>query len=190
MEFSKDISSFVESTVSSKLIYDGNILHLYKDEITLPDGKPAYREYNRHVGAVCVIPLTDAGEVICVRQYRYPVAEVLLEIPAGKLDYKGEDPESAARRELREETGATCRELIYLGKYLGSPAILDECIHMYLAKELEFGDTDFDDDEFLETVRIPLDELIDMIMRGEVPDGKTQIAALRAYKMIKDGMSL
>ena len=190
MEFSKDISSFVESTVSSKLIYDGNILHLYKDEITLPDGKPAYREYNRHVGAVCVIPLTDAGEVICVRQYRYPVAEVLLEIPAGKLDYKGEDPESAARRELREETGATCRELIYLGKYLGSPAILDECIHMYLAKELEFGDTDFDDDEFLETVKIPLDELVDMIMRGEVPDGKTQIAALRAYKMIKDGMSL
>ena len=190
MEFSKDISSFVESTVSSKLIYDGNILHLYKDEITLPDGKPAYREYNRHVGAVCVIPLTDAGEVICVRQYRYPVAEVLLEIPAGKLDYKGEDPESAARRELREETGATCRELIYLGKYLGSPAILDECIHMYLAKDLEFGDTDFDDDEFLETVRIPLDELVDMIMRGEVPDGKTQTAALRAYKMIKDGMSL
>ena len=190
MEFSKDISSFVESTVSSKLIYDGNILHLYKDEITLPDGKPAYREYNRHVGAVCVIPLTDAGEVICVRQYRYPVAEVLLEIPAGKLDYKGEDPESAAHRELREETGATCRELIYLGKYLGSPAILDECIHMYLAKDLEFGDTDFDDDEFLETVRIPLDELVDMIMRGEVPDGKTQTAALRAYKMIKDGMSL
>ena len=190
MEFSKDISSFVESTVSSKLIYDGNILHVYKDEITLPDGKPAYREYNRHVGAVCVIPLTDKGEVICVRQYRYPIAEVLLEIPAGKLDYKGEDPESAARRELREETGATCRELIYLGKYLGSPAILDECIHMYLAKDLEFGDTDFDDDEFLETVRIPLDELVDMIMRGEVPDGKTQIAALRAYKMIKDGMSL
>ena len=190
MEFSKDISSFVERTVSSKLIYDGNILHLYKDEITLPDGKPAYREYNRHVGAVCVIPLTDAGEVICVRQYRYPVAEVLLEIPAGKLDYKGEDPESAAHRELREETGATCRELIYLGKYLGSPAILDECIHMYLAKNLEFGDTDFDDDEFLETVKIPLDELVDMIMRGEVPDGKTQIAALRAYKMIKDGMRL
>ena len=190
MEFSKDISSFVESTVSSKLIYDGNILHVYKDEITLPDGKPAYREYNRHVGAVCVIPLTDKGEVICVRQYRYPVAEVLLEIPAGKLDYKGEDPESAARRELREETGATCRELIYLGKYLGSPAILDECIHMYLAKGLEFGETDFDDDEFLETVRIPLDELVDMTMRGEVPDGKTQIAALRAYKMIKDGMTL
>ena len=190
MEFSKDISSFVESTVSSKLIYDGNILHVYKDEITLPDGKPAYREYNRHVGAVCVIPLTDKGEVICVRQYRYPVAEVLLEIPAGKLDYKGEDPESAARRELREETGATCRELIYLGKYLGSPAILDECIHMYLAKGLEFGETDFDDDEFLETVKIPLDELVDMTMRGEVPDGKTQIAALRAYKMIKDGMPL
>ena len=190
MKFSKDISSFSEKTVSSELIFDGKVLHVYRDEITLPDGKPAFREYNRHVGAVCVIPLTDEGEVICVRQYRYPVAEVLLEIPAGKLDYKGEDPESAARRELREETGAVCRELIYLGKYLGSPAILDECIHMYLAKGLTFGETDFDDDEFLETVRIPLDELVDMIMNGEIPDGKTQIAALRAKKTLNDGMTL
>lgn len=190
MKFSKDISSFVENTVSSKLIFDGKVIHVYKDEITLPDGKPAYREYNRHVGAVCVIPLTHKGEVICVRQYRYPIADVLLEIPAGKLDYKGEDPESAARRELREETGASCDELIYLGKYLGSPAILDECIHMYLAKGLSFGETDFDDDEFIETVRIPLDDLVDMVMRGEIPDGKTQIAALRARKLLDNGMTL
>ena len=187
MKFSKDISSFVEKTRSSELIFDGNILHVYRDEITLPDGKPAYREYNRHIGAVCVIPVTNEGEVICVRQYRYPIADVLLEIPAGKLDYKGEDPESAARRELREETGAVCNKLTYLGKYLGSPAILDECIHMYLAEELTFGETDFDDDEFIETVRIPLDTLVDMVMRGEIPDGKTQIAALRAQKMICGG---
>ena len=187
MKFSKDISSFVEKTRHSELLFDGNILHVYRDEITLPDGKPAYREYNRHVGAVCVIPVTDKGEVICVRQYRYPVADVLLEIPAGKLDYKGEAPDSAARRELREETGAVCGKLTYLGKYLGSPAILDECIHMYLAEELTFGETDFDEDEFIETVRIPLDELVDMVMRGEIPDGKTQIAALRAQKMLFDG---
>ena len=190
INFELPIEALEEKTVSSAPIFDGKVLHVRLDEISLPDGQSATREYCHHNGAVCVIPLTDKGEVICVRQYRYPVADVLLEIPAGKLDYKGEDPESAARRELREETGATCRELIYLGKYLGSPAILDECIHMYLAKGLEFGETDFDDDEFLETVRIPLDELVDMTMRGEVPDGKTQIAALRAYKMIKDGMPI
>lgn len=184
MKFSKDISEFMEKTVHSELLYDGNILHVYRDDITLPDGKPAYREYNRHIGAVCVIPITDEGEVICVRQYRYPVADVLLEIPAGKLDYKGEDPDEAVRRELREETGAVCEKLTYLGKYLGSPAILDECIHMYMAEGLTFGDTDPDEDEFIETVRIPLSELVDMIMNGEVPDAKTQVAALRADKLL------
>ena len=184
MEFSKDISKFIETTVSSELIYDGNVIHVYRDDITLPDGKPAYREYNRHIGAVCVIPITDKGEVICVRQYRYPIGDVLLEIPAGKLDYKGEDPDEAVCRELREETGAVCEKLTYLGRFLGSPAILDECIHMYMAEGLTFGDTDPDEDEFIETVRIPLSELVEMIMRGEVPDAKTQLAALRAEKIL------
>lgn len=184
MEFSKDISKFVEATVSSKLIYDGNVIHVYRDDITLPDGKSAYREYNRHIGAVCVIPVTDEGEVICVRQYRYPVGDVLLEIPAGKLDSKDEDPMEAALRELREETGAVCKDLTYLGRYLGSPAILDEGIYMYMAEGLTFGDTDPDEDEFIESVRIPLSELVDMIMEGNVPDGKTQVAALRAEKIL------
>ena len=184
MKFSKDISKFVEKTVSSELLFDGKVIHVYRDDILLPDGNPAYREYNRHIGAVCVIPITDKGEVICVRQYRYPIGDVLLEIPAGKLDFKGEDPESAALRELREETGATCERLTYLGKYLGSPAILDESIHMYMAEGLTFGDTDPDEDEFIESVRIPLPELVEMIMAGEVPDGKTQIAALRAEKIL------
>lgn len=184
MEFSKDISKFVEKTVRSELLYDGKVIHVYRDDITLPDGNPAYREYNRHMGAVCVIPITDEDEVICVRQYRYPIGDVLLEIPAGKLDFKGEDPAAAALRELREETGATCERLTYLGKYLGSPAILDECIHMYMAEGLTFGDTDPDEDEFIESVKLPLSELVDMIMNGKIPDGKTQIAALRAEKIL------
>ena len=184
MNFSKDISKFKEECVSSELIYDGKVIRVFRDEITLPDGKPAYREYNRHIGAVCVIPLTDDGEVICVRQYRYPIGDMLLEIPAGKLDFKGEDPDEAVLRELREETGACCERLTYLGKYLGSPAILDECIHMYMAEGLTFGDTDPDEDEFIETVRIPLSELVEMVMRGEVPDGKTQLAALRAEAVL------
>ncbi len=175
-----EIAKFEEKQKSSEFIFDGKVLHLYRDEIYLPDGREAFREYCRHIGAVCVVPVTDEGEIICVRQYRYPVAAVMLEIPAGKLDSKTEDPREAAIRELREETGATCQKLTYMGKYYSSPAILDECIHMYMAQGLEFGDTDFDEDEFIEIVKIPVDELVDMIMRGEIPDGKTQAAVMRA----------
>ena len=175
-----EIAKFEEKQKSSEFIFDGNVLHLYRDEIYLPDGREAFREYCRHIGAVCVVPVTDEGEIICVRQYRYPVAAVMLEIPAGKLDSKTEDPREAAIRELREETGATCQKLTYMGKYYSSPAILDECIHMYMAEGLEFGNTDFDEDEFIEIVKIPVDELVGMIMRGEIPDGKTQSAVMRA----------
>lgn len=179
-----DIKKFEEKQVASKLIFDGKVLHLYKDDIALPDGRGAFREYVRHIGAVCVVPVTDEGEVICVKQYRYPIAEVVLEIPAGKLDYKGEDPEAAARRELREETGAVSGKLTYMGKYYSSPAILDECIYMYLAEELEFGDNELDEDEFIEVERIPIDELADMICNGDVIDGKTQAGVLRAIHLI------
>ncbi len=179
-----DISGFEEKKKSSELIFDGKVLHLYRDEIYLPDGREAFREFCRHIGAVCVVPVTDEGEIICVRQYRYAVARLMLEIPAGKLDSKEEDPREATLRELREETGATCKSLTYMGKYYSSPAILDECIHMFLAEGLEFGETDPDDDEFIETVRIPVDELVEMIMRGEIYDGKTQAAVMRAAYMI------
>ena len=175
------IEKFEEKCLDSKLIFDGKVLHLYRDDISLPDGKSAFREYCRHIGAVCVIPITDEGEVICVRQYRYPYGEVLLEIPAGKLDFKGEIPDDAVRRELREETGATSGKLTYLGKFYSSPAILDECIHMYMAEDLTFGDTDFDDDEFIEVVKIPLVKMVDMVVRGEISDGKTQAAVMKAY---------
>ena len=179
-----DIKKFEEKQVASKLIFDGKVLHLYKDDIALPDGRGAFREYVRHIGAVCVVPVTDEGEVICVKQYRYPIAEVVLEIPAGKLDYKGENPEAAARRELREETGAVSGKLTYMGKYYSSPAILDECIYMYLAEDLEFGDNELDEDEFIEVERIPIDELADMICNGDVIDGKTQAGVLRAIHLI------
>ena len=180
----KPLEFFEEKQISSELIFDGKVLHVYKDEIRLPNGNKGIREYIKHIGAVCVVALTDENEVICVRQFRYANAQIMLEIPAGKLDYKDEDPKEAALRELREETGATCREMTYLGLYLSSPAILDEKIHMFFARGLEFGKTDPDEDEFIETVRVPLDTLVDMIMRGEVPDGKTQAAVMRVAHMI------
>lgn len=178
------LSYFEEHHVHTEHIFDGKILHVKKDDITLPNGKPATREYVRHVGAVCVLPLTDECEVICVRQYRYPIASVMLEIPAGKLDSKEEDPEDAVRRELREETGAVCGRLTDLGYFYSSPAILDEKIHMYLAEELTFGQTDPDEDEFIETVRLPLSTLVQMVMHNEIPDIKTQAAVMRVAYLL------
>lgn len=181
----REYESLKESCASSRLIFDGKVLHLYVDQICLPNGGTGEREYIRHNGAVAVIPLTDAGEVVCVRQYRYAVGRVLTEIPAGKLDRIDEDPREAALRELREETGATCRRLTHLGVYLGSPAILNERIDLYLAEGLTFGEQDLDEDEFLDTVRIPLDELVDQAMMGELPDGKTQLAVLRVRELLR-----
>ena len=169
-----------ERQTASELCFDGKILHLYRDDIELPNGQPAEREVIRHVGAVCVIPVTDDGMAVMERQYRYPVDEVILEIPAGKLDSKAEDHEAAARRELEEETGYHAKELIPLGKFYPACAYSDETIWMYLAKGLELGDRHLDDDEFLDVELIPLKELVKQVLAGEIPDAKTQIAVLKA----------
>ena len=155
-----------EKMISSEFIFDGKVVHLYCDRVSLPDGKTSVREYVKHIGAVCVVPVTDEGEIVCVRQYRYAVGRAMLEIPAGKLDSPDEDRREAALRELREETGASCKQLEYIGKFYSSPAILDECIYMYIARGLDFGETDPDDDEYIEIDKIPVDELVRMIGHG------------------------
>ena len=184
-KYSLPIEALEEKMISSTNIFDGKVLHVRLDKISLPNGNEGFREYCHHNGAVCVIPITDEGDVICVRQYRYAMHEDLLEIPAGKLDTPDEDHTDAAIRELREETGARSSKLTYLGVYYGSPAILDEKIYMYLAEGLEFGETDPDEDEFIEIVKHPLSDLVDMVLEGKIPDGKTQTAILRAYTEIQ-----
>jgi ADP-ribose pyrophosphatase len=175
---------FFEKTLSSENVFSGRLLNVFNDSIELPDGNVANREYIKHVGAVCVVALTDDNKVIVERQYRYPMHEVTLEIPAGKLDSKNEDPLEAAKRELREETGATADKMTYLGKYYPTPAYSDEVIHMYLAEGLKFGEQSLDDDEFLSTELVSISELADRIVSGEVPDGKTQAAILAVCRKL------
>lgn len=176
-----------ERKLSSELIFDGKVVHLYKDTVELPNKEKATREVIRHIGAVSILPLTDDDEVIFVKQYRYPFAEVLTEIPAGKLDSSEEDITLAALRELREETGVSCEELIYIGDLYPSVAILDEVIHMYCARGLSYGECSPDDDEFLNVIRMPLSEAVDMVLSGRIRDAKTQVAILKVKALRENG---
>lgn len=169
-----------EEPVSSKEIFQGKIVHLFKDTVRLPNGRLTTREVIRHPGAVCIVPLTKEGDVVMVRQYRYPFTRVLLEAPAGKLD-PGEAPEECARRELSEETGAEAGELEYIGDYYPSVAVLNENIHLYIARDLTFRNAHTDEDEFLQVERIPLESLVQRVLSGEICDGKTQTAILKTW---------
>ena len=175
-----------EKFVSRKEIFNGHVLNVVCDTIELPNGKEATREICLHNGAVAVIPILPDGRVIMERQYRYAASRVVLEIPAGKLDSPEEIPLEAAKRELREDTGALAGKVTYLGRLLTSPALISEVIHLYLAEDLTFGECELDEDEFLEVEYIPLAQLKEMVMRGEISDAKTQIAILKADEILKN----
>lgn len=174
-----------EKTVSQDVRFSGHIINLRVDDVTLPNGKPATREVVEHPGGVCVAALTDQQELLFVRQFRYPYGEVLLELPAGKLDRGGEDPLEAGKRELREETGAVATAYRSLGKLYPSPGYCDEIIHLYMAQGLTFGDSEPDEDEFLECERIPLDRAVEMVLNNEITDAKTQVAILKVAHTLR-----
>lgn len=176
-------TELTEETLSCERVWEGRVFDVECRRVLLPNGDTVRRDVVMHKGAVCVIALTENHRVLMERQWRSGYGGVTLEIPAGKLDFDGEDPLSAAQRELREETGAVAQRWIDLGEYYGSPAILSEKIHMYMAEELSFGDTDYDDDEIMQVEQIPLSDLAGRVLRGEIPDGKTQCAVLRAALM-------
>lgn len=173
-----------ETKIDSTEIYNGKILNVTRDTVRLENGETAYREVIHHSGGVCVLPLDDNGDVLFVKQFRYPFADVLLEIPAGKREI-GEDPLECGIRELSEEVGATADEIIPLGKLYPTVAYDTEVIYMYLARGLHFGEQHLDEDEFVDVVRIPFDEAYEMVMRDEIPDSKTQLAILKAWAMVK-----
>ncbi len=175
-----------EKQLKAEYLYKGKIINLRRDEALLPNGATALREVVEHPGGVCVAALTDNNEILMVKQFRYPYSEVILEIPAGKRDHKDEDPLECGIRELKEETGATAQNIFFLGELYPSPGYVGEIIWMYGATDLSFGDTCPDEDEFLSLEKIPLDEVVDKIMSGEIKDAKTQAAVLK-LKFLKDG---
>ncbi|MBQ4509161.1 MAG: NUDIX hydrolase [Clostridia bacterium] len=174
-----------EKKLNSRQIFDGVVVKLFVDDIELPNGKKSIREIVRHPGAVCVIPVDEDENVIMIKQFRYPFSEVLLEIPAGKLE-PNEDPLEAVKRELEEESGVNAESVEYIGTMYTTVAILDEKIHMYLATGLTYKNAHPDDGEFLEVVKIPLKTLVEMVMDGKIPDSKTQIAILKAEKILAE----
>ena len=180
----KELETMREKRIDSKDIFDGVVLHVKSDKVLLTDGHTSVREVIRHIGAVCVIPVTDRNEAIVERQFRYPFDEVITEIPAGKLDSPDEDRLSAAKRELYEETGITADGWTELGLFYPAAAYSDECIMMYMARQLHFGERHLDEDEFLDVHRIPLAELVEEVMKGKIQDSKTQTAILKAARIL------
>ena len=183
-DHNSELKRLSEKKISSEEIFDGIILHVVRDTVELSNGNSTIREVIRHIGAVCVIPVTENNEVIVERQYRYPLDKVILEIPAGKLDAPDEDRLSAVKRELMEETGYTADEWTEIGDFHPAPAYSDEYITMYLARGLHKGAQDLDRDEFLDVHTVPLRELVDEVMAGNISDAKTQVCILKAARIL------
>ena len=172
-----------EKQISSEEKFSGKILRVTVDTVELENGKEAKREVVHHHGGSGVVPLTEDGEVYLVRQFRYAFGKELLEIPAGKLE-PGEDPLTAAKRELTEECGLTADEFVDLQPIYPSVGYDNEVIYMYLATGLHESLAQPDEDEFLDLVKLPLEEAINMVQKGEILDAKT-VAALLKVKILK-----
>lgn len=168
----------VEIGLHSDSIYDGRLLRVKCDTVRLPNGREATREWVKHPGAAAVIPLLDDGRIVLVRQYRYPIRQVTLEIPAGKLDGAGEDPLSCAQRELAEETGYQAKYFEKLLALATTVGFSDEWIHIFLATGLALGNPSPDEDEFIHVVTMPLAAAVEKIERQEIVDSKTITAIL------------
>ncbi len=174
-----------ERKVSSQTLFEGKIVRLTLDQAVLPDGKPAQREVVYHPGGVGILALDEDGTVTLVRQYRYPIGKILLEVPAGKLDHGAEEDRLlGAKRELSEETGLEAREWTYLGYILASPGFCTEALHMYLARGLTRKAVHLDEEEFLDVVTMPFSQLVEQVMDGTVTDAKTVAMTLKVKALL------
>ena len=173
------MNHLIEKFLDSKVVYDGNLLTVYCDKVQLPNGKEASREFIRHPGAVAVVPITPEGNIVLVRQYRYPVGKTMLEVPAGKLD-KGEHPDECALRELEEETGYVAHSIKKLSSIYTTPGFTDEVIHLYVADQLTLSKQCPDEDEFLDVEIYTKEQVRAMIDDGTLNDAKSMLALLLA----------
>ena len=168
----------LETTESSQLLYEGKILNLRRDVVRLENGRTTTREVVEHHGGVAVLALDGQGNALFVRQFRYPFRAVLLELPAGKLE-PGEDPERCGRRELEEECGCVAGEFLPLGELYPTCAYDTEVIRLFLARQLTPTRQHLDENEFLTVERIPLEQAVEWVLAGRIPDAKTQLALLK-----------
>ena len=178
--------NLTETTISQKDIFNGKILHVIHDEVELEDGTRTMREVVRHPGGVCVAAVDDDSNLLFVRQFRYPYKEVVLELPAGKLE-KGATPLENGKRELREETGAEGYSYISLGQVYPSPGYTDEIIHLYACRVRSVGEACPDEGEFLNVERIPVIKAAEMVLNNRIFDAKTQIAVLKTAALLQSG---
>ena len=175
-----------EKRLSGEELYHGRIIRVQLDRVRLENGTEAMREVVRHPGGVSAAILTQENEMLFVRQFRYPYAQVVLECPAGKLE-PGEDPFEAMKREQKEETGTTSDAYLELGRIYPTPGYCDEVLHLYACRVASWGEQHLDPDEFLKGERIPLQKALEMAMNGEIHDAKTQILVLRAARLVEEG---
>lgn len=166
------MENFAETRITSTLVYDGHLLKVHEDISQMPDGSRARREWIKHPGACAIVPLFENGDTILLRQFRYGPSKMFWEVPAGKID-PGEPIEETARRELEEETGLAADELIRIGHFYPAIGFCDEIIHIFVARAIHASTSNTDDDEFVETVRLPLSQALSMLDDGDIDDGKT-----------------
>lgn len=173
------MNDLVEKFIKSEVAFEGNLLTVRRDTVELPNGKHATRELIQHPGAVAVVPIRNDGKILLVRQFRYPVDQLTLEIPAGKLD-PGEEPEACAKRELEEETGYKAKKLRLLSSILTTPGFTNEVIHLYLAEDLVLAEQCPDEDEFIDVEVFTKEEIKKMVENGTICDAKSLLGLLLA----------
>ena len=176
--------SFVEKKLNEQAVYNGKIFTVYNGTVSLPNGKTAERDRIEHHGGAGILPIDSEGNTYLVRQYRFGVDKTLLEIPAGKLE-RGEDPMRTAERELTEEVGFLPQKVTSLGHMELSPAYLGEITYLYLGQDLIPQKNALDEDEFLEVIKLPFKQALQMVLDGEITDGKTQTTILKAAMLLK-----
>ena len=175
-----------ETKLESKEIFDGHVIHVTLDTVRLEDGRTSLREVVHHHGGACVLPIDNEGCIYLVRQFRYALGEEIWELPAGKLE-KGEDPFAAAKRELEEECGLTADNYISLGEFYPTVGYDTEVIYTWVATGLHETKMHLDADEFLTPDRVPLEKAYQMVMSGEIKDGKTIAGVLKLKALLDEG---